>query len=209
MKKVQRHSEGLVEASPIFCARPRPLSFHEECRASDVLAESSPPSESETGSGMLNCGPLRGTNGATETAPFGGAGDGVVEAGSTAANSARTSTLLFACAAAPCALTLAALGGQIGVPGNAALASLNLGILVFITAFTLECCRRAVLRSRTGSSLCCRTFLGSLGTRPMECGCRKEAAPKLAVGALRLPEPSVIVAGLVIDSAALCRASRR
>jgi hypothetical protein len=75
--------------------------------------------------GMPNCEPLRSTNGATETAPSNGAGDGVVEAGSTAANSARASALLLLVLVLLARSRSPALGRHIGVPGNAGLASLN------------------------------------------------------------------------------------
>lgn len=75
--------------------------------------------------GIPNCEPLRSNNGATETAPSGGAGDGVVEAGSTAAKSARASALLLLVLPLLARSHSPALAGRIGVPGNAALASLN------------------------------------------------------------------------------------
>src|ERR1700761_8911502 len=66
----------------------------------------------------------------------------------------------------------------------------GVGILVIIAAFTLYRRRRTAPRTRTGFSLCRRTFQGSLGTCPMECGCRPDASPKFAVGARLLPKPS-------------------
>ncbi|KAF8482864.1 hypothetical protein DFH94DRAFT_383677 [Russula ochroleuca] len=74
---------------------------------------------------MPNCEPLRSTNGATETVPSGGAGDGVVEAGSTAASSARASALFLLVLLLLARSRPPVLGGRIGIPGNAALASLN------------------------------------------------------------------------------------
>ncbi len=75
--------------------------------------------------GMPNCGPLRSTNGATETVPSDGAGDGVVDAGSTAANSARASALLLLALLLLARSRSPALDDWIDAPGNAALASLN------------------------------------------------------------------------------------
>ncbi len=72
--------------------------------------------------GMPNCEPFKSTNGATDSD---GSGDGVVEAGSTAANSARASALPLLVLLLLARSRSHALGGRIGVPGNAALASLN------------------------------------------------------------------------------------
>lgn len=92
---------------------------------------------------MPNCEPLRNTNGATETAPSGGAGDGVVEAGSTAANSTRASALLLLVLLLLARSRSPALGGRIGVPGNAALASLN-----FVGSGDLKTTTSCIMASR-------------------------------------------------------------
>jgi hypothetical protein len=60
-----------------------------------------------------------------ETAPSGGAGDGVVEAGSTAANSARALALRLLVLLLLARSRSPVLGVRIVIPGNAALASLN------------------------------------------------------------------------------------
>jgi hypothetical protein len=86
--------------------------------------------------GMPNCAPFKTTNGATVTTPSSdGAGDGVEEAGSTAASSITlTPALLFAC-------SVALAGRTAGIPGNSALASLNFvgfGDLNTTTSYTTE-----------------------------------------------------------------------
>lgn len=96
--------------------------------------------------GMLNRVPFNSTSGETETAPFNGAGDGVVEAGSTGSSSAWAATLLLMGLPLISRWLASVLDSRFGIPGNRAFASLNLvgsGDLITTTS-----CRQGESRGR-------------------------------------------------------------
>jgi len=75
--------------------------------------------------GMLNCAPFKSTSGETGIALFGGAGDGVVEAGSMASSLAWTAALFLLVLLLLSRWLVSELGGRFDIPGNRAFASLN------------------------------------------------------------------------------------
>ena len=97
--------------------------------------------------GMLNCAPFKSTSEGIETALPSGAGDGVVEAGSTASSSAWGAVTLFLLVLLLLSRWLVSeLGERSDIPGNRAFASLNFvgsGDLTITTS-----CRHSESRGR-------------------------------------------------------------